>query len=99
MKMAEKVPMKYLPDFGSLTRREMLDKIILDILHGEVSKETIETAIKLYDEVGANIEDYDFIHFITGGNPDNLKELNELALEALVEYLEGKDVFAGVYDE
>ena len=97
MKMAKKVSMKYLPDFGSLTRREMLDKIILDILHGEVSEGTIETARKLGYEV--DIEDYDFIHVIAGGNPDNLKALNELALEALVEYLEGRDVYIGVYDE
>ncbi len=97
MKMAKTVPMKYLPDLGSLTRREMLDKIVLDILHGEVSKENIETACKLGDEV--DIEDYDFIHVIAGGNPDNLKALNELALEALVEYLEGKDVYAGIYDD
>lgn len=90
---------KYLPDFGSPARREMLDNIVLDILHGEVSRETIETATRLFDDVGIDIEDYDFIHFLAGGNPDSLEALNELAFEALVWYLEGKDVYAGVYDD
>ena len=94
----KKVPMKYLPDLGSPARREMLDKIVLDILHGEVSKATIETATKLFDDVGVDLEDYDFIHVLPGGNPDNLKALNELALEELVMYLEGKYGYDDIYD-
>lgn len=98
MKIAKEVTMKYLPDFGSLARREMVDKIVLDILHHEVSRETIETAMRLYDEVGIEIENYDFIHFIAGGDPTNLNALNELAMEALMKYLEGGDDYDGVYD-
>lgn len=98
MKIAKEVTMKYLPDFGSLARREMVDKIVLDILHHEVSRETIKTAMRLHDEVGIEIENYDFIHFIAGGDPTNLNALNELAMEALMKYLEGGDDYDGVYD-
>ena len=77
----------YLPYF-SPTANALLDSVITDILHGQVSSRTIQTA-RLLDEL-VDIDDLDFLLVLVGASQtSDFGQLNLLALEELMRYLGG----------
>ena len=82
--------MNYLPKTPlSYAARELLDDVVYDILYGDVTAHTISKAQQIANV--ADELDLDFVLMVAGGNSENLNELNKLALEELIRYLQGGD--------
>lgn len=79
---------KPLPNF-SPKASDLLDTIVLDILHDHVDTRTIEAARELDGLI--DVDDLDFLLVLIGADEaSDPAELNLLALEELIRYLGGE---------
>ena len=78
----------YLP-YLSPTSNALLDAIVIDILRGQVSPDTIQNA-RLLDEL-MDVDDLDFLLVLIGApSAPDFRELNLLSLEELLRHIGGE---------